>query len=126
MENSIFLAFLGHASLGLFILKMVLNAAALFGATFILRGVYIKDFTGALILALVLAFLNGTLGALLNFFATPLTWLTLGLFAFVVDAVVLMVADYFMKSFKIKSFIWALALAVVLAVFNGILHFIFL
>src|SRR5690606_9623480 len=126
MENLILLEFLGHASLALCILKMVLNAAALFGATYIVRGVYIKDFTGALILALVLAFLNATLGAVLNFFATPLTWITLGLFGFVVDAVVLMVADYFMKSFKIKSFVWALALAVVLAIFNGILHFIFL
>jgi putative membrane protein len=51
--------------------------------------------------------------------------LTLGLFSIVVDAVVLKVADYFMKGFAIKSFSWALAMAVVLAIFNTLSSWIF-
>jgi putative membrane protein len=127
MSSPIFLEFLGSVSLGYFFLKLVLNAAALFAAAYLLRGgVYIKDFTRAVIVALVLAFLNSTLGAILKFITLPITFLTLGLFSLVINAVILMIAEYFIEGFKIKSFVWALVLAAVLALFNGVLHFIFL
>lgn len=107
-----------QAGLGTLILHVLVNALALMAAAYVLSGVTISDFTRAVLLAVVLALLNSTLGAVLDFISTPLRWLTLGLFSIVVDAVVLKVADYFMKGFTIKSFSWALALAVVLAIFN--------
>ncbi|PHN03404.1 phage holin family protein [Flavilitoribacter nigricans] len=114
-----------QASLGSWILHILVNALALMAAAYLLSGVTISDFTRALILAVVLALLNSTLGVVLDFISTPIRWLTLGLFSIVVDAVVLKVADYFMKGFSIKSFSWALIMAVVLAIFNTLSNWIF-
>lgn len=126
MKDPILLSFLGHTSIGVFLVKLLLNTLALFVAAYLLKGVFIKDFTRAIILALVLALLNSTLGAVLNFLTAPLNWITLGLFSLVVDAIVLMIAAYFLKGFEIKSFVWAVFLAITLAIFNAILHLIFL
>lgn len=128
MDHTLFLdAFANQSGLGIgsWIIRILINAVALMAAAYVLSGVSITDFTRAVILAVVLALLNATLGSVLDFVSTPLRWLTLGLFSIVVDAVVLKVADHFMKGFTIKSFSWALALAVVLAIFNTLSSWIF-
>ena len=118
-------ASINQAGLGTWIIHLVINAAGLMLAAHLLEGVSVADFTRALILAVLLAVLNGTLGVVLDFVSTPLRWLTLGLFSLVVDAVVLTVADYFMKGFKLKSFTWALALSAVIAIFNTLSNWFF-
>jgi putative membrane protein len=128
MDLTLFLdASVNQAGLGIgsWIIHILINAVVLMAAAYILSGVTISDFTRAIILAVILAILNSTLGAVLDFVSTPLRWLTLGLFSLVVDAVVLKIADYFMKGFSIKSFGWALILALVLAIFNTISSWIF-
>ena len=114
-----------QASLGTWVLHILINAASLMAAAYLLSGVTLPDFTKALILAVVLALLNSTLGVALDFISTPLRWLTIGLFSLVVDAIVLKVADYFMKGFSLKSFGWALAMAAVVAIFNTLSNWIF-
>lgn len=114
-----------QASVGSWIVHVLINAAVLMAAAYMLRGVTITDFTRALLLAVVLALLNATLGAVLDFVTTPLRWLTLGLFSLVVDAIVIKIADYFMKGFDVKNFTWALLLAAVLAIFNTLTGWIF-
>lgn len=104
------------------LLSWIINALVLMGAAYLLKGVQIQDFVRALIVAAVLAVLNMTLGAVLDFFTTPIRWITLGLFSLVVDAVVIMVADYFLKGFTVKGFGWALLLAVFMAIANSLLH----
>ena len=101
----------------------IINALVLMGGAYLLKGIQIQDFVRALIVAAVLGVLNLTLGALLYFLTTPVRWITLGLFSLVVDAIVIMVADYFLKGFTVKSFGWALLLAVFMAIANSILHF---
>ena len=109
------------------LVKILLNALALFAAAFLLRpNVQVKDFGRALILAIVLALLNGTIGAFLKTISLPLNILTLGFFSFVINALMIVIADYFMKGFQVRGFWWALVLAVLLSVFNSVLYAIFL
>lgn len=122
----ILLEFMGYSNSGNFFMTLVLNACAIFAAAYLLKGVHVKDFISAMILAVVLALLNSTLGALLGFITKPINWITLGLFSLVVDAAVLMIADHFMDRLKIEGFRWALIFAAVLAIFNAILKMIFL
>ncbi|RME10659.1 MAG: phage holin family protein [Bacteroidetes bacterium] len=107
-----------------FILTILINALAVWLGARILAGVEIKDFGRAVVTGLVLVLLNATLGNFLDWISTPMRWVTLGLFSFVVDAVVLMVADYFLKGLKIKNFWYALGLAVIIAVVNSLFHWI--
>ena len=109
------------------LIKILLNALALFAAAYLLRPhVQIKDFGRALILAIVLALLNGTLGTLLKALSLPLSVITLGLFSFVINALMILIADYFLKGFQVRGFLWALVLAVLIGVFNSALYAIFL
>ena len=108
------------------LIKVLLNALALMVGAYLLKGVKIEDFTRALIIGVLLAFLNATLGAFLDFITTPLRFLTLGLFAFVVDAAMLLLAAHFMKGFKIANFLSAFMLAIILSVVNAFLYAVFL
>jgi len=104
---------------------ILLNAVAVYVGAQVLRGVEVDDFLRALLIGLVVGFLNWSLGGILDFITAPLNWITLGLFAFIVDAIVLMVADYFLKGLKIQNFWWALALAIIVSVVNSIGHHLF-
>lgn len=108
-----------------FIITVLANTAAVWLGAQFLRGVEVTDFSRALIVGLVVALLNFTLGSFLYWISTPIRWITLGLFSFVLDALILMVADYFLKGLKIKDFWWALALAIVVALTNSFTHWLF-
>lgn len=70
-----------QAGLGSFMVNVLLMSLVLMGAAYLLSGVEIEDFTRAIIVAIVLAVLNATLGRFLNFVTTPIRWITLGLFS---------------------------------------------
>ncbi len=108
-----------------FIITALINAVAVWLGAQLLRGVTVSDFYRAMIIGLVVALLNASLGSFLDWISTPVRWITLGLFSLVVDAIVLMIADYFLKGLTIKNFWWALALAVVVGVVNSLTQWMF-
>lgn len=109
------------------IIKLVINALAIFGAGYLLKPrVQINNIWSALITALVIGVLNATLGFLLDFLATPINFITLGLFSLVIDAIIIKIADYFLKGIAVKSFLWAIVLAAIVAIINSILYSILL
>ena len=110
--------FIAETSGNSFLLQMLLNALGLMVGARLISGVSIQSFVNALIVAVVLALLNATLGAFMDFVSTPLRWLTLGLFAFIVDALVIKVAAHFLNSFDVRGFLPAVYLAIALSLFN--------
>jgi len=104
-----------------FIMQTILNACALLLGASLIRGVEVKNFVSAAIVAVVLALLNATLGAVMDFISAPLRWITLGLFAFVVDAVVILITANYMKNFRVDGFGPAVYLAIAMSIFNLIL-----
>ena len=107
------------------IATIITNAIALWLGSELLRGVEIGGFIRALIIGAGLGVLNWLLGGLLSFITAPLHWLTFGLFAWVVDALIIMVAAYFFKGLKIENFWWAVALAVFVSFTSTIIRVIF-
>ena len=99
------------------ILEIIVNAAILLGMTFILPTVTIKNYVTALLVALVIAILNATVGLILRF---PINILTLGLLSFlvhlIVTALMIKLADYLFTDFKIRGFMPAIIIAAVMAV----------
>lgn len=108
------------------LVKVLLNGLAIMAGAYFIKGVEVEDFSRALIVAVILAILNATLGNVLDFITMPLRVLTLGIFSFVVDAILLLLASYFLNGFKVKTFVSAFFLAILLAIFNSILYGIFL
>ncbi|AKD04863.1 phage holin family protein [Pontibacter korlensis] len=108
-----------------FVIKLLLTGAAAMLASYILPGVSIDSFLTALILALVLAVLNAIVRPVLVFLTIPVTILTLGLFLLVINAVIILMADWLIAGFDVAGFIWALLFSLVLAVITAILDMIF-
>lgn len=100
--------------------SILLSAIAVLISAYILPGVSVVSFWSALWVALILSILNVTVKPLLIIFTIPITFLTLGLFLLVINAVIILLADYFISGFEVDGFWWALLLSVVLAVLNSL------
>ncbi|PSL35599.1 phage holin family protein [Chitinophaga ginsengisoli] len=105
-----------------FLIRLLVTALAAMLSAYVLPGVTIKDFTTALILALVLAILNLLVKPILIILTLPATILTLGLFLLVINAVIILLASNLVKGFKVDGFFWALIFSLVLTVVSGIMH----
>ncbi len=104
------------------ILHWILSALVLLLVAYVVPGFHVSGFLAALIAAAVIAFINATLGALLKFLTFPLVVLTLGIFWFVINAVMLELAAMFVPGFRIDSFKAAFIGAILLALLNMIVH----
>jgi len=100
------------------ILHWILSAVALMIVARLVPGFYVRSFGAALIAALVIGLVNATLGILLKVLTFPFIILTLGLFWFVVNAVMLIVASKFVPGFVVAGFVPAFWGAIVLALIN--------
>ncbi len=90
-------------------------------AAFMSPGVTVT-LTGAIIAAVVLGALNLFIRPIIFFFTLPITILTLGLFSFVIDALLVLLAASVVPGFLIAGFLPALFFAVVLVVVNWVFH----
>jgi putative membrane protein len=99
------------------LIRWVLNAVALLVVARIVPGFHVRSITAALLAALVIGFVNATLGLLLKIITLPLTILTFGLFLLVVNALMLEFSASFVPGFAVHGFaaaFWgALALSVI-------------
>ena len=100
--------------------NILLSAIAVLISAYILPGVSVISFWSAVWVALILSLLNVTVKPLLVIFTIPITFLTLGLFLLVINAVIILLADYFISGFEVDGFLWALLLSVVLSVLNSL------
>ena len=83
---------------------------------------------GVLVFVLVLAFANGVLRPLLRLLTLPLSCLTFGLFAFVINALMFwlagQIADSLTQGFHVVGFVAPLFGSVVMGVISGALNFL--
>jgi putative membrane protein len=104
-----------------FVVKLFLNAIAVVITAYILPGVHLENFGYAVLLAAVLSLLNVSLKPLLVFLTIPATIFSLGLFLLVINAVIILVADWIIPAgFNVDGFWWALLFSIVLSFINGL------
>lgn len=107
------------------IVSILLNSFALIITDWLLDGFYISDFKTAVLAAIVIGLMNTFIKPFLMFLAAPLTILTLGLFAFVVNAIVLALTSWILgPNFTLDNFWWAILAAVVLSLTSTALAFL--
>jgi putative membrane protein len=100
----------------------LLSALSLLIVAYVLKGFELSGIGAALIAAVVIGLVNGTIGFFLKVVTFPLTILTLGLFWWVINALMLKLAAAVVPGFKINGFLPALVGALVLSVVNLILR----
>lgn len=107
------------------ILRLLINALAVFILAYVLTGVNVDGYLSAIIVALVLSILNLLVKPILVIFTLPATILTLGLFLLVINAVIILLADKLIDGFSVTNFWWALLFSVLLSILQSILHSLF-
>lgn len=99
--------------------QWVISALAIGIAAYIIPGVDVT-LPGALIAAVVLGAINIFIRPILLILTLPITILTLGLFSFVINALMVMLASALVPGFSVSGFWTALIFALVLAVINWV------
>ena len=100
------------------LINWLLSALAVWLVAYFVRGFHVNGVASALIAALVIGLVNATLGVLLKIITLPLTILTLGIFWFVINALMLELASAIVPGFRIDNFFAAFWGAVVLSLVN--------
>jgi putative membrane protein len=90
------------------IVKWLLSASALLLVAYVYSGVEVRSFTAALIAAFVLGLLNTVVRPVLVVLTLPVTVITLGLFLFVINALMFWSASGLLSGFHVNGFMAAL------------------
>jgi putative membrane protein len=104
------------------IVNWLLGALALWLVAQIIPGMQIRSYGTALIATVVIGLVEFTLGPILRFIAFPITFLTLGLFRLVINAVLLKLASLFTPGFRVDGFLAALLGSLVLDIVTTVLQ----
>ncbi|TPN86002.1 phage holin family protein [Aquimarina algicola] len=105
-----------------FLLKLILSTIAVLLLAEILPGVTVNNYLSAFVVALVIAVLNSIVKPILVVLTLPVTIITLGLFLLVINASIILLADYFIAGFNVSGWLWALIFSILLSIFESILH----
>ena len=107
------------------IIHWFLSALAIIITAYLLpkEAILVESFFVALVVAVVLGFLNTIIKPILIILTLPIEILTLGLFTFVINAGLVMLTSRIVSGFHVQSFWWAMAFSLVLFLVNGVLHF---
>jgi putative membrane protein len=108
------------------LIKWILSALAVWIVAQIVPGIHVNGPMAALVAALVIGLVNATIGLLVKVITFPLTILTLGLFWFVVNAVMLELASMLVPGFEVHGFVAAFLGAILLSVVSSLLHWLVL
>jgi putative membrane protein len=101
----------------------LVSALAILSTAYLLqKGVHVDNFLTALVIAVVLGIINAILRPILIVLTLPINIITLGLFTFVINALLIMFTSYLVTGFRVDSFWWALLFSLVLSIINSFLH----
>ncbi|MAP80523.1 MAG: hypothetical protein CL526_05490 [Aequorivita sp.] len=103
------------------ILKLLLTALAVIILANILPGISVDGYFSAIIVAIVLAFLRLIVKPILVILTLPITIVTFGLFLLIINAIIVLMAGYFVGGFTVASIWWALLFSLLLSFFQSIL-----
>ena len=109
-----------------FIIKLLISSIIVFALSYFLPGVHVTSIVAALWVAVVLGLLNTFLKPVLVFFTIPVTLFTLGLFLLVINAIIVLICDYFIPEFQVDGFVTALFFSILLSVSQSILNKLFI
>jgi putative membrane protein len=106
--------------------RWAFNVAALFVAAWLLSGIsYGDSWWSLLIAAIVFTLANAFVKPVLAVLSIPFIVVTLGIFYFLINVLMLYLTDWIVGDFQIESFWWAVLGALIVSIVNFIMHLIF-
>jgi len=103
-------------------LRWVMYALIVVFTAWIVPGISVESFISAMFVCVVIALINVYIKPLILFISLPVTFLTLGLFSLVINALLLMLAGFITPGFHVEGFLSALIGSVVLSLLAGFMN----
>ena len=104
------------------IIKWLLSALAVIITAYIVPGILVVSFWSALFVALFLGIINAVIKPILIIFTLPINILTLGLFTFVINALMVLLTSSIVKGFNVDGFLSALFFSIILSLVSYVLN----
>ena len=104
------------------LIRWLITTAAILVCAYILPGVSVSSLGTAFVTALVLGLINAILRPILLIFTFPLTVVTLGLFIFVLNALLVLLTSAIVPGFYVQGFGWALLFSLVFSAVSFIIN----
>lgn len=105
------------------LLQILISSVAVYFTAWLLPGVSVKSFGASILVAIVLGLLNAVLKPILQFISFPVTIITLGLFLFVINTIIILIASALMgNNFHVESFWWALLFSIIMSIIVSIME----
>ena len=100
--------------------KILVGGVSVLISDWILSGISLETWWTGFLLAAVIILINLTLKPLMVILTLPITFLSLGLFLLVINALVILMAEELIPGFYVEGFWWALAFSIVLSLVNAV------
>lgn len=100
--------------------RVVLNTVIFLVLANFLDGFNVDNWTTAVIAAVILSLLNGLVKPIVSLLSLPITLLTLGLFYFVINGLMIWLTSYLVSGFFISSFLQAIFVSLILSLVNSL------
>lgn len=104
------------------IMELLIRSLAIYVAASILPGVHLADWVTAIIVSITLGVINTFIKPVLVFITLPITLLSLGLFMIVINAVLIMLADWLITGFEVENLGWAVLFSLLVYLITFWLH----
>lgn len=104
------------------LMRIIVTSIIAFGLSYVLEGIKFDSFWSAIIVAVVLAILNAIIKPILILLTLPITLVTFGLFLFVINALIILLADKLVSGFSVDGFWWALLFSLLLSLVSSLLY----
>lgn len=107
-----------------FLLTWLLTAVSLVITANLVSGFEVKDFVSALVAAVILGLVNAVIRPILVLLTLPITFVTLGLFLLIINALMIWLAGSITTGFIVNGFFPALVGSIVLSIVATVLNFV--
>ncbi|MCC6857585.1 MAG: phage holin family protein [Bryobacterales bacterium] len=106
------------------VVNWLLSALSLLLVAQVIPGIQVAGFGSALAAAVIIGLVNATVGFVLKILTFPLTLITLGLFLWVINALMLKLAAALAPGFRVHGCLPALLGALALSILNTLLRWL--
>jgi len=105
-----------------FLIQLIVSTLAVMIAAYIVPGVVVDSYFTALVVAVMLGLVNSLIRPILLILTLPITLLTMGLFALVINTLMVILVDLLVPGFEVNGFLTALLFSILLSLINWFLH----
>ncbi len=104
-----------------FLIRWLISAVSIYIITYLPIGIAVSSFKSTIIAAAILGIINVTIKPILIILTLPINIITLGLFTFIINGIVLIITSYVVVGFDVKNIFSAVIASILISIVNVIL-----